>query len=206
MTRQRCMLIARRRDTIRATSPFNMAAFGKFKMSVCMPPDTFWCAPAEVVSEKRRKIAAACGAPSASEVRVKDWVQGDFRRLVNHAQNCMHDSRDCLPHGTVDPKQSERFGTSKRTVLSAFQTTSHPYSFDHQRSMLPVECLVAMGVDLYNMSSQPYPGAAFLKSLPERSQMRMAGNTIHGTVMFAVLLVMFSVSAYGAESDSDSSD
>eukprot|EP00969_Alexandrium_andersonii_P328648 14522151-Alexandrium_andersonii.AAC.1 len=75
-------------------------------MTVCVPPDSLWCAPDEHVAKKRRAIAESCGT-SPSKVRAKDWVKGDIRRVLDHAQNCMRSSTDSSPRGAVDAKQSD---------------------------------------------------------------------------------------------------
>lgn len=76
-----------------------------------------------------------------------------------------------------------------------------PYSFDLLRTMLFAECVVSMGVDLFQLSSQPYPAAAHIKDMPDDLHMHMAGHTISGTVMFWVWLVLLSSSACKAKPD-----
>lgn len=210
MTRARCFLIARKRATIECLHPITNEQFEKFRHSVVMTADNLFMAPPDVVMRKESALRKDLQLPPGEALEARHWLGAHTSRVLDHLHADLAKVSSSSQPGdatglelfpmqcrVVNATQSEKMARPS-SMLGSLQRNSLHFSFRLGRTLLPMEAISCMGLDIWPHLSgscpSPVLGAIRRARLRDRELRSLAGNTIHGVCLYAVLLVAFSTS------------
>lgn len=174
-------------DTVNLPTPL------RFRRSVTLRGEAFFCAAREFVQEALDRYKAKLGVSSCA-VTWREVMSASAQHRVNQADT-LRSVGHWMPSGVDNISQTTAFRKGA-PIFAGCLTRSNAvhWSATEDRPQLPEECLVQMGLPVFQHLAEAcgytcaFHDEIASKSLPESLLRRVAGNTLHPAVLGALLL------------------